>query len=116
MGAMLRNDKRQSQRMMRMRVAFQLSTVGALVGGIYWRAYKSMNGDEASTKFLQRSAEGTPKVDNRVFLQNPKKFDLSPEEVEAREAAAAAGDSSDASSVSSAASAVPGKGGSKALA
>lgn len=38
--AMLRNDHGRSQKMMRYRVAFQLCTVGAVLGGVYWRAFK----------------------------------------------------------------------------
>jgi len=36
--AMLANDRRGSQRMMRFRVGFQLAAIGALVGGMYYRA------------------------------------------------------------------------------
>jgi len=62
--AMVRNDKRNSQRMMRLRVAFQLATVGALVGGIYYRAYS--NGGTLP------AASSAPRVDNRKFLQSSR--------------------------------------------
>jgi hypothetical protein len=86
MGALLKNDKRQSQRMMRQRVAFQLCTVGALVGGIYYRAYRSLENPDAM------KPSGVPTVDNRVFITNPRNYELSPEEqAEAAATAAAAG-------------------------
>jgi len=37
MASLLRDDKRQSQLMMRARVGFQFCTIAALVGGIYYR-------------------------------------------------------------------------------
>ena len=112
----MRNDKRQSQKMMRMRVAFQLSTIGALVGGIYWRAYKSMTGDEEATKFLQRSGELQPQVDNRVFLRDPTKFDLTPEELEAKAAAEASSNGEAAATSTAAARGAGSSSGSRALA
>lgn len=69
MGAMMRDDKRKSQRMMRQRVAFQLLTVGAVVGGMYWRAYQSGALD-------QRTRVTSPAVDNRVFITNGRNYDL----------------------------------------
>ncbi len=71
MGAMMRNDKRQSQRMMRQRVAFQLATVGALVGGMYWRAFKSGGADGGA------AGEKTA-VDNRVWLHSGRNYDTMP--------------------------------------
>jgi hypothetical protein len=40
MVSLLRDDKRQSQLMMRARVGFQFCAILALVGGIYYRAYQ----------------------------------------------------------------------------
>lgn len=65
---MMRDDKRLSQRMMRQRVAFQLCTVGALVGGMYWRAFKSGSFD---TQQVGRVA-----VDNRMYLTAGRNYDL----------------------------------------
>ena len=45
--AMLANDRRGSQRMMRFRVGFQLACVGALVGGMYFRGLQAAMGDAA---------------------------------------------------------------------
>jgi len=43
MWSLLRDNKAQSQLMMRARVGFQFSAVMALVGGIYYREYRSTN-------------------------------------------------------------------------
>lgn len=73
---MATSDRRKSQLMMRYRVLFQLCTVGAVVGGIYYNAYKSLylNGDSAA------SAEIAPVTDNRVWLKDQAKFDLPADE------------------------------------
>ena len=80
---MLSGDRRQSQLQMRYRVAFQLCTVGAVLGGVYYNAYKA-----------QFAADGTPKkplapvVDARVFMRDADAFapapPPTPEEVAAR--------------------------------
>lgn len=66
MGAMLRNDKRRSQSMMRARVFFQMCTVGALMGGVYYRAYL---GD-------QFNGMNQTSVDNRLYLKDPRAFEV----------------------------------------
>lgn len=43
MVSLLRNNKKQSQFMMRARVFFQLCTVSSLVGGLYYRAALGIN-------------------------------------------------------------------------
>lgn len=67
---MMRDDKRKSQRMMRQRVAFQLLTVGAVVGGMYWRAYQS------GALETRRTHNTSPAVDNRVYMTNGRNYDL----------------------------------------
>ena len=52
--------------MMRFRVFFQLCTVGALMTGIYVRAY---NGD------FDTKPKG-PRVDNRAYMVDPRAYDL----------------------------------------
>lgn len=74
LGAMATSDRRKSQLMMRYRVLFQLMTVGAVVGGIYYNAYKSYY------KAPTPAADAAPEVDNRVFLQSASRFDLPPGE------------------------------------
>jgi hypothetical protein len=48
LGAMYVNDTRKSQLMMRYRVLFQFGTVSAVVGGIYWRAYRTSTNPEGA--------------------------------------------------------------------
>lgn len=67
--AMLRNDQRRSQSMMRFRVFFQLLTVTALVGGIYYRAF---NGDFSA----RISPDAPPRVDNRAYMLDPRVYDI----------------------------------------
>lgn len=56
--------------MMRYRVFFQLCTVGALAGGIYYRAYQNMD-KPATSPFA-----AAPDVDKRVYLTDPRIFDV----------------------------------------
>lgn len=69
--ALLRADRRQSQLMMRARVGFQLCTVGALIGGVYWRAYRSGGTDFAAVK-----GSDAPRTDKRVYLTDPRAFEV----------------------------------------
>lgn len=59
--SLIRNDRKQSQMMMRARVFFQFCAVSSLVGGIYYRAY---NGT-----LDQKS--GKPLTDKRLYLTDP---------------------------------------------
>ena len=52
MWSLLKDNKQQSQLMMRFRVGFQLSTICALVGGIYYRA--AMSKEDAAPKAVPR--------------------------------------------------------------
>jgi hypothetical protein len=81
---MATSDRRKSQLMMRYRVLFQLMTVGAVVGGIYYNAYKSYY--KAPTP---ASAEVAPEVDNRVYLKSAGRFDLPPGEEQQQDGAPA---------------------------
>jgi hypothetical protein len=65
------NDSRNSQRMMRFRVLFQLCTVGALIGGIYYRTYK----ESFDPSYVVPASSLQPSVDKRVYLQNSRVFD-----------------------------------------
>ena len=69
---MLSGDRRRSQLQMRYRVAFQLCTVGAVLGGVYYNAYKASvaaaMGEEAQRK--------APTVDARMYMRDAAKFDL----------------------------------------
>jgi len=63
LGAMLANDKRGSQRMMRARVGFQLAALGALVGGVYYRGLQqalAAPAPAAAAPAAPAAAEGTP--------------------------------------------------------
>lgn len=71
LGAMVAADRRQSQLMMRYRVLFQLCTVGSVVGGIYYNAYKSITAEPGAA-----AAVRVPAVDHRVWLQDASKYDL----------------------------------------
>lgn len=59
--SLLKNDRKQSQMMMRARVFFQFGAVSSLVGGIYYRAYTGT--------LTQKS--GKPSTDKRVYLTDP---------------------------------------------
>ena len=54
--------------MMRYRVFFQLCTVGAVIGGVYYQAAKQAGG--------LPKAPSTPAVDAREYLRDGSKFDL----------------------------------------
>jgi hypothetical protein len=59
------NDTRKSQLMMRYRVLFQFTTISAVVGGIYWRAYQSTTRPEGA---FRGAAGGQPGRQHRCHL------------------------------------------------
>lgn len=65
---MLSSDAHKSQRMMRYRVLFQLCTVGAVIGGVYYQAAKQAGGAPRAPK--------EPAVDAREYLRDGSRFDL----------------------------------------
>lgn len=69
--ALIKNDRIQSQRMMRFRVLFQLCTFGAIMGTVYYRAFTDQ------TKGAAPVADA-PRIDKRVWMQRADAFDLPP--------------------------------------
>jgi hypothetical protein len=100
LASLVRNNRQQSQLMMRARVFFQFCTVSALVGGIYSRAYQgTLNAPDGSAcgrplpggrrpRCLSRPLTGAdrspvpyhpptagkPTTDKRVFLSDPREL------------------------------------------
>jgi hypothetical protein len=74
LGAFASADRRKSQEMMRYRVLFQLCTVGAAIGGIYYQAYKG-SGLPPVLGADGKPAEPVPSVDKRVYMQSAARFD-----------------------------------------